>query len=207
MANGEFAELVERNICASERRPTIARGSSQASEAGKAAQGFSNQQNANAMGLFGTLAPELETEIAHPAGFAPSDLAAMNTATQQSAGGSEAAAVGQGALKAARTGNAGGSDAAIGAAARGAGETASKGALATQMANARLKESQRSGAERGLEGLYGITSGDVTPALNSVANNVNANTNAQNASWDWAKFLLDPAMAAAGQGAGMAAMG
>ena len=184
----------------------MARGSQAANTGATAAQGISNQSSANAGALYGVLAPELESQIANPQGMSPTDLAAANTASQESAGGSEAAAVGQGALRAARTHNAGTADAAIGEGTRGASQALSKAALGTQLANARMKEGERQAATSGLEGLYGTNTGASVNALGEVAQNVNANTNAENASWDWAKYILDPAMAAAGQ-AGAAAAG
>jgi len=175
----------------------MARGSSQASGAATSAQDISNTAASNAAGLYGTLAPELQAEAAHPAGFDPTTLARMDTEAEQSAGGSQAGAVGQGALQTARTRNAGGADAAIAKSARSASEALSKGVLSTQIKNAQMKESQRRSALGGLEGLYGTNFGGSVNALGEVAQNVNANTNAENASWDWAKFILDPAMQAA----------
>ena len=165
----------------------MARGSSEAKGAATSAQNISNTSANNAAGLYGTLAPQLQAEAAHPSGIAPTDLASMNTATQQSAGGGQAAAVGQGALRAARTGNAGASDAAIADSARTQGQTASKAALGTQMANAELKSKQQQAGLSGLGSLYGTTSGNSVGALGQVASNVNANTNAEDASWNWTK--------------------
>lgn len=176
----------------------MARGSDQARGAATSAQGISNTAGSNAQGLYSTLAPELINEATHPAGFAPTNLAGMNTAAEETAGGTQAAAVGQGALQAARTRNAGGSDAAIADASRSAGQQLSRGVLATQMANAKLKEGQREGGIHGLEGLYGTNLGSSVGALGQVAGNINADTNASNASWNWAKYILDPAMQAAG---------
>lgn len=165
----------------------MGRGSDVAQGAATDARGISGTAATNAGELYSTLAPGLMSEAAHPAGFAPTDLASMNTDVQQSAGGTQAAAVGQGALQTARTRNAGGTDAAIGVASRGAGETASRGALATQMANAKLKESQHRAAVSGLEGLYGTNMGTSVGALGQVASNVHADNEAEQGSWDWTK--------------------
>lgn len=188
----------------------MARGSQQATTAATSAQNLSNGLQTNANALYGALAPELESEAAHPAGYAPSDLAAMNTAAQQSAGGSQAGAVGQGSLLASRTRNAGTADAAIAQSARTAGENLSKAALGTQLKNADLKQHQQQAGLSGLEGLNAEELGEGVQSLGIVPSAVNANTNAANASWDWAKYLLDPAMGAAGstfQGAGKALAG
>jgi hypothetical protein len=178
----------------------MARGSDAAQTAANSANAISGQTSANANALYGTLAPELESEVANPQGINPVDMANLQTSAQQSAGGSEAAGVGQGLLHAARTRNAGGADAAIAKSARSAGENLSKGVLGTQIQNAREKERQQESATSGLEGLYGTNLGESVGSLGQVANNVNANTNSSNASWDWAKYLLDPAMADAASG-------
>jgi hypothetical protein len=80
----------------------MARGSDQAKTAATTGQNLANTYSGNAGQLFNTLAPVLQSEVAHPPGFTPPDLAAMDTAAQESAGGSMAGAVGQGGLLAAR---------------------------------------------------------------------------------------------------------
>ena len=185
----------------------MARGSDQAKQGATSAQNISSTSSANAAGLYGNLAPQLETEAAHPPGLAPSDLSAINTAGQESAGGSMAGAVGQGGLQAARTRNAGGADAAIADSARSSSQALSKGALGTQMANAALKEKQHQSGLSGLESLYGSNLGSSVGALGQVAGNVNADTSAKDASWNWAKYILDPALQAGGQAAAAAGRG
>lgn len=174
----------------------MARGSTQATGAATSAQTLSNGLQGNSQALYGSLAPELESEAAHPAGYAPADVAAMNTAGQQSAGGSMAGAVGQGALLASRTKNAGTADAAIAKSAQTAGQQASNAALKTQTANANLKQQQRRSALTGLQGLYNTNTSGSIGALGQVAPNVNANTNAANSSWDWSSALLQPFLGA-----------
>ena len=124
----------------------------------------------------------------------------MDTAAAQTAGGTEAGAVGAGNLAAARTRNAGGFGSAISDASRGAGETLSRGLLGVKLANANLKQQQRGQALSGLEGLYGTNVGASNQALGNVAGLVNSNTNAENASWDWTK-PLDALGGLAGSGA------
>lgn len=167
----------------------MGRNNDQAKAGATSAQNISNQSAANSGALYSTLAPQLEAEAAHPAGYSPVDMAAMNTAAMQTGGGAMAGAVGQGGLEAARTRNAGGSDAAIQESARNAGQQASRGALGTQINNANLKEQQRRAALGGLESLYGGNLNTSVGALGQVAGNVNADTNAENASWDWTKGL------------------
>lgn len=167
----------------------MARGSSQANQAATSAQGISNTAGQNAQGLYSTLAPSLEAESVAPPGFNPSEMADLNTAGQQSAGGSAAAAVGQGGLHAARTRNAGGADAAIADSVRGAGRQLSQGVLGTQIANAKLKQGQQEAARGQLGSLFANQQGASIGALGQVAGNVNASTAAENASWDWTKGL------------------
>jgi hypothetical protein len=95
---------------------------------------------------------------------------------------------------AARTRNAGVSDAATAASAKSAGQTLGKENLGVDLANEQLKQQQRNQATSGLEGLYGTNTGASVNSLGQVAENVNANTNAASQSWDWAKYLLDPAL-------------
>lgn len=175
----------------------MARNSPTADTAATSAQNLSNQYAGNASNLYSTLTPQLEAEAAAPAGYNPADLADMNTAAQQSAGGSAAGAVGQGGLLAARTRNAGAPGAAIAESARDAGQQLSKNALGIRTANAQLKERQRQSGLGGLESLESGQAGAGIGALGQVAPNVNASTNAENASWDWAKDILDPALEAA----------
>src|SRR5690349_7573179 len=120
----------------------MARGSSDAKTAAGTGNEFARTYEGNAQSIFTPLSSTLQTEMAHPAGMSPADLAAENTSSQQSVGGSQSAAVGQGALAAARTRNAGAPDAAIEASSRHAGETLAKNALQTRLKNAAIKLQQ-----------------------------------------------------------------
>lgn len=179
----------------------MARGSTQANTAATSAQGLSNTLQGNSQALYGSLAPQLESEAANPQGYGPSDMAAMNTAAQQSAGGTQAAATGQGALLAGRTKNAGTADAAIASSARSAGQQASQRAVQNQAGNAQEKAHQQQAGLTGLEGLTNAQTNASIGALGQVAPNVNASTNAANASWDWSKDLFDPILQAQAAGA------
>lgn len=180
----------------------MARGSTQATGAATQAQTNSGAQLGAANNISSLLVPTLENQIANPQGINPTDLAALRTSNMQGAGGAESAAVGQGALQAARTRNAGAPAAAVASGVRGAGEGLSTANLDTNLANQKAKLAQTSQAESGLQGLYGTDVNAGNTALGQVAPLVNANTEAQNASWDWAKDLFDPILQAAGQGAG-----
>jgi hypothetical protein len=120
-----------------------------------AAQGDSSTLMNNASGIFGGLAPTLESEAAHPSGYTPTQIAAQNTAAQQSAGGSQAATAGEGGLYAARTKNAGAAQSAIGAGTRAAGANLSNAATGVETSNANLAEKKQAGAQSALGGLYG----------------------------------------------------
>lgn len=174
----------------------MARNSAAAQTAANSANTISSTAAENAGGLYGVLAPELESEAAHPQGFDPTTMAQMTTAAEQAAGGSQAGATGQGGLLAARTRNAGGAQAAIASGARSAGRNLSQGVLGTQLANARLRAQQQQEATSGLENLYNTEEGSSIGALGEVAPNVQANTAQQNASWDWTRGLASLGSAA-----------
>src|ERR1700744_4972780 len=67
---------------------------------------ISNTISANAAKVYDGIETTLQAESSHPSVYSPTQLATMNTAAQQSAGGSQSATTGQGGLYAARTRNA-----------------------------------------------------------------------------------------------------
>ncbi len=180
----------------------MARGDATARQAETSGVNYSQNLQGQQNQLYSTLAPTLQQDIAHPVGLNPYEKAQANTAAQESAGGSQAAAVGQGALQAQRTRNAGTADAAIGEGSRGAGRNLSRAALGTELQDSAMKQQKQQAAKGELASLYGVATPGGSAALNSVANNSNANTNAANASWNWAKYILDPALQAGGSAAG-----
>ena len=107
--------------------------------------------------------------------------------------------MGQGALRASRTGNAGASGAAEAEGVRQGGHIASEGILGNRIKSAELQGQNRRSALSGLSNLFGETVSGGNQALGEVASNVNANTQAENASWDWSKDLFDPMMGDATQ--------
>jgi hypothetical protein len=121
-----------------------------------------NKLTSNANELYGTLDPALTAEATNPQGYAPGDLAAMNTASQQSLGGATAGITGTANLEAARSRNAGGFQGAIGSGSRSAMKQNSQNALEVQAENARLKEAQKQQALSSLQSLYGV---DTSTAL------------------------------------------
>jgi hypothetical protein len=159
----------------------------------------------NAANLYGSLSPELAAEASHPAGYSPTDLAAMTTAGLQTAGGGQSGAVGQGALYASRTKNAGTADAAIAQSARQAGQQASDVAVGTQVRNAGLKQQQQQEGLSGEEGLYGTTLGASNQAL-GLSNQALGVANEADANNPWLK-ILQTGMGAAGTAASGGAFG
>lgn len=162
----------------------MARGSATADTASKTAEADSGTFMNNANSVYSNVVPMLTSQAAHPQGFDPADEAAMETGAMQEAGGSEAGAVGQGNLEAARTRNEGGFGQAVSDASRGAGETLSRGLLGVRGADANLKQHQHDTALSGLEGIYGTNVGASNSALGNVAPLVNADTQAENSSWN-----------------------
>lgn len=133
------------------------------------ALGQAQSLGTQAQNQYGSLAPTLQAEATHPTGYDPATLAKMNTAAQQTAGGTQAGAVGQGALLAARTKNAGTADAAIAQSARTAGQDLSNAGLKTQMADASLKNQQQQAGLTGEQNLYNTNLGASQRALGIAA--------------------------------------
>lgn len=131
------------------------------------AQSMQKQLSGQGTGISSTLTPTLESDIANPKGYSPEDIAYMNTASQQSLGGSVAGVTGQANLEAARTRNAGGFQGAIGSATRSAQRNLSQNALGIQKANADLKQQQRDQAIKALSAIYGIDESTALGYLNS----------------------------------------
>lgn len=119
------------------------------------AQGRSNKLAGQSSSIYGTLDPTLTAEATNPQGYAPGDLSAINTASQQSIGGSTSGITGQSNLTAARTRNAGGFQGAIGSGSRANSRQLSQNAMQVQEQNAQLKEAQKQQALSSLQSLYG----------------------------------------------------
>src|SRR5438309_8040287 len=82
--------------------------------------------------ISGFMLPTLEGDVNNPKGYTPEQMAYMNTASQQSLGGSTSAVTGQANLEAARTRNAGGFQGAIGSGTRAAQRQLSQNAVGIQ---------------------------------------------------------------------------
>ena len=153
------------------------------------AQNLSNSLTANAANIYGGLEPTLQAQASHPSGFTPMQKANMNTAAQQSAGGSTAGAVGEGGLYAARTRNAGAAQNAIGSAVRSGGSNLSREAVGTEMADANLAQKKQAGALGGLQGMYGTELSGGENAL-GLSNSALAGASQSSANNPWVKAGL-----------------
>lgn len=145
-----------------------------------AGQGISSNAASTSAGLYGTLSPALTTEATEPQGIAPADLAKMNTAAQQSAGGSNAGAVGQGSLLSARTRNAGSAQGAIAKSAENAGQTLGNEAVGIQNQNTQTKLKQQQEGLNGLQGLYGTNENEALGGLGASNSALNDAGNMKN---------------------------
>lgn len=128
--------------------------------------------NSNALSTAGSnissyLTPQLENEANNPQGYTPQQMAYMNTASQQSLGGSTAGVTGQANLEAARTRNAGGVQGAIGSGSRSAQRDLSTNAVGIQSQQAQLQQAQRQQALQSLQSLYGVDEQTALGYLNS----------------------------------------
>jgi hypothetical protein len=163
------------------------------------ASNLSNQLTTNAANIYGGLEPALAARAATPMGYTPAQKASINTAAQQSAGGSTAGAVGQGGLYAARTRNAGAPAATIGAANRAAGSNLSRNAVNTEVKSADLGQQNQRAALGGLESVYGteLSGGENALGLSNQALGIANQADANN---PWMK-ILQSSLGAAGQAA------
>jgi hypothetical protein len=116
-----------------------------------------DQSTANS--LYGQVQPILQAEATNPQGFSATDLNNMTTASNQTLGGGQAAAVGQAGLAANRTGNTGATSAVIDQAQRNSDQQQSANNLGIQNANAALKQTQQQEGIGGLSSLYGSNMG------------------------------------------------
>jgi hypothetical protein len=132
------------------------------------------QQYGKGNQLYGWLEPAEQQQYLNPQGYSPQQMGAMNTASQESTGGSVGGATGQANLEAARTRNAGGFQGAVSSSARSAGRNLATNALDVQMAQANLQQQQKAQALQSLQGLYGMD-------MNQALSYLNASTSAYSA--------------------------
>ena len=152
-------------------------------------QNLSSALTSNASGIYGGLEPTLAARSATPMGYTPGEKASMSTAAQQSAGGSNAGAVGGGGLYAARTRNAGAGQTSIGNAVRSSGQNLSRAAVGTEVKSADLGQANQRAALGGLGSLYDENQSGAIGALNS-SNQALAGADQSAANDPWNKILL-----------------
>lgn len=143
------------------------------------AQTNSAANTANAKQIYGPLTSQLQNEAASPQGYTPQQMAYMNTASQQSLGGSTGGETGQANLEAARTRNAGGFQGAAGTAGRSNARQLSTNALGIQQSQANLQQQQQQQALSSLQSLYGV---DQNTALGYLSNSNTALNDEEQAS-------------------------
>lgn len=159
------------------------------------------QAQGQADNAYNTVNPIYTQEATHPMGLTPQQIADQRTASDQTLGGSDAAAAGEGARLAATTNNAGGYQAAIAEAARRAGQTQSQNNLGIDNESDMLARQQQQEGLAGLNGIYNTQSQDALSYLNTA--NAAKPTFWQNMASDYGGQLAT----AAGHGAGAALFG
>ena len=148
--------------------------------------------NLRGQNIYNDLFPQLTSEATNPQGYGVVGLNAMNTANQQSIGGANAAAAGEGANLAARTRNAGAFQPAISEANREGARQLSQNALGIQGQNEQLRQRQQQAALAGLQGLYGTEMNTALGAGNLqndfLKTGVASNAQTANTGVGWAKL-------------------
>lgn len=142
-------------------RSATAQAKTQGANAGSVA----GTAGSNANQLYSSVVPGLIRQAQTPQGLTAQQLNTATTASGEAAGGANAAQIGEGRLAALRTRTAGGYPAALDEAARAKGRTLATNAQDLQLTNAKLGLQRQSDAQRQLESLYGINSGDQLKAM------------------------------------------
>ena len=156
---------------------------SQATNTYNQANNLDQSASANSNALYDQLAPTFTQEATNPQGFGKNDLAAMNTAAQQSEGGALGSAVGQAGTMAAANRNSGSFAPTLDEASRSAGRNLSNISTGIQGENAKLKQAQQQEGISGLSGLQGEQNSDVLSSLGLQNQSTNALVNAGNSGW------------------------
>jgi hypothetical protein len=158
-----------------------------ADKSAKAAAGTASGTGAgygtSASGVGSTLVPELTQEAKNPTGFDPTTLNNMNTASAETAGGTNSAISGAATNAAARTHNTGALSGVLDEAARQKQRQMATNTLGIQNANAVLKEKQKQAGLSGLEGVYGTDVGAQLKSEGLVPEDINAWANANKTGW------------------------
>ena len=118
-----------------------------------------------ASGIGSSIIPGLERQATNPTGFDPITQNRMLVASQEGAGGANAAITGEGRLAALRSRTAGGFAPALAEAARAKGRTLATGALDVQLENAKLAQEKQRQAQAQLGGMYQGLNADQLKAM------------------------------------------
>jgi hypothetical protein len=173
----------------------MARGTAQEAKQNAGAGASQNQAYAGrATDVYNSVFPQLQQQAQN--GLPEADQAALNTASQQSIGGSNAGAAGQANLSAARTRNAGSFAPAVAESVRSGQRQNSENALGTVAKNIAAKQA----AMQALQGLYGTSANAGIGSLNASNSAIGEQNQADQNTLAWTKFITDTAMSAAGTG-------
>lgn len=137
-------------------------------EAGRS-QGFENDLSGRGSAAWNGMFPTLMNNATNPKGYSDQQMATMNTANSQGAGGVNAGITGQGVLQAGRTRNPGSMAAGLAEAARISGRNENANSLHLQEDNARLAQQKQQSALGELGKLYGTN----VSGLNDMVHNTN----------------------------------
>ena len=180
---------------------------SQAKTQGQQAGAVAGQSQANANQLYSSVVPGLIRQAQTPQGLTAGQLNTATTASQEAAGGANAAATGEGRLAALRTRTAGGYPAALDEAARAKGRTLATNAQDLQLTNAKLGLQRQSDAQRQLEGLYGVNNSSMLQAMGLQNQDLNTQLRAGQQGWLQNTDQTLGALGQLGGGVGAAAKG
>lgn len=136
-----------------------------------------------AQAIGANLTPFLTQEMLHPQGIGQEGIGAETGAALGGAGGATAGIVGQAAQRAAASRNGGGFQAALDDASRQRMKAAAGASEGIQAGNEQTKLNQQQEGERGLQGMYGTDTSGMLNSQGQVANDINAEVNANKSGW------------------------
>jgi hypothetical protein len=169
--------------------------------AAQTASGTAAGYGGAAQGIGSTLVPQYTQEATNPTGINPTDLNAMQVASQTGAGGAAGSLMGTATDQAARSRNSGALAGTLDQISRNKTQAAAGGNLAIQNMNTQEKLRQKQEGLKGLEGLYGTDVGAQLKAQSIVPEDLDAVAKADESGWQqdlqgWMKSLSGAAEAA-----------
>lgn len=153
----------------------MAKGEGQAEQTFGTSTNNANAMSGRAASGYNAMAPTLQADIAGKGGLTPGQKATMDTAAQQSVGGSTAGITGAASLASGRTGNPGSMIAGIGSADRGNARNLSNDALKTQEYSTNMAQQKQQAAMGEMSKLYGTNVsglGDMLKNANQATSNI-----------------------------------